>query len=181
MLFPRCLEPKLMTQFPEVSALGLGGFVFGNGDKLGAAVRGLRTGWGNWWFWWMSELVMVNWLGWIGYSGWLVAMVWSCCFLFVAIFVVVVVVVVGGGVVWDFHSFFFPRESVFFLINSKAPAKFAGIYRRHIWDFSPPPFESLEISPFFCGWSWDGYQHSVLNLWGIFLPPKNKHLPARVT
>jgi len=30
----------MLTQFPEVSALGLGGFVFGNGDKLGAAVRG---------------------------------------------------------------------------------------------------------------------------------------------
>ena len=54
-----------MTQLPEVSALGLGGFVFANGDKLGAwglgsdeksvAMFGLFDGWH--WLRWIGEKV----------------------------------------------------------------------------------------------------------------------------
>ena len=54
-----------MTQLPEVSALGLGGFVFANGDKLGAwglgsdeksvAFFGVFDGWH--WLRWIGEKV----------------------------------------------------------------------------------------------------------------------------
>ena len=159
---PRCLEPKWMTQFPEVSALGLGGFVFGNGDKLGAAVRGLRNRLGCWCFWCVSELVMVTWLGWIGYSEWLLQWFEVVVFCLWRFFLLL-----GGGLGFSLSFLFPPRISdkksqfggpvdvaIFFWstqMHLQNPQGFTDV----TWGIFHPPFESLDSPHFFCGWSWD--------------------------
>ena len=140
---PRCLGFEMeVSQFPEVSALGLGGFVFGNGDKLGAAVRGLGTGWGNWCFWWVSELVRVDWLS---YSEWF-AMVWSCSFLSCGDFFLLL-----GGV-GIFIKFFFPLQNQWFNLNSEGRLMWQDSAKGHFFDQLKGTCKVLRDLPTFHSW-----------------------------
>ena len=129
-----------MTQLPEVSALGLGGFVFANGDKLGAwglgsdeksvAMFGVFDGW--------------HWLRWIGEKV-------DCCNGEVVDFlnqknIYVFFLVGGGGLITHFWRFFvvgfgfrftFFQEKCFFAIRRSR--SFGEGFPTSRCDGLPPP------------------------------------------
>ena len=131
---------------------------------------------------------MVNWLykvDWLSYSEWLLQWFEVVLFCLWRLFFLL-----GGGVGIFIISFFPPRISdsisirragwcgrirqrvLCFFDQLKGTCKvLRDLPTSHVGIFHPPPFESLDSTIFFVD-EMRCYQHSVLNLRGIFLPQK---------